>query len=248
MANFKSIKDQLASMLGADGVADLPAVDQDRIGIYVNQAYRECYAPIDGRRPQWAIKKITLSYAADQSSADLGADVIDVDKIPELVGEGPLSPMNGPEDEIRVRSRYSWDFKAPSGKGLQFPSFTGDDPEKGKPIWYYVDTADGASDATVIPRLYLYPIPDKAYTVKIRANIMPAEMSADSDSPRLPADAIWDILFPIAQEKLLSDPRYNGNNKELLMLAAKAARKRLNTLASAQKHKGSLRLVKRGGW
>jgi hypothetical protein len=55
-------------------------------------------------------------------------------------------------------------------------------------------------------------------------------------------------MFPLTQEKMLADPRYNGSNKELLVLAAQNARKRLATLASAQKHKGSMRLVKRGGW
>ena len=51
---FLSSKDQLASMLGADESVDLPPVDQNRLGICINQAYRECYNPIDGRRPMWA--------------------------------------------------------------------------------------------------------------------------------------------------------------------------------------------------
>tara|TARA_B100001094_G_scaffold253216_1_gene251567 strand:+ start:1396 stop:2148 length:753 start_codon:yes stop_codon:yes gene_type:complete len=245
---YKALQDQLASMLGADGASDLPPVDQTRLGIFINQAYRECYLPIDGRRPQWASRKLTLSYAKEQKSAELGTDVIDVDKIPELDGLGPLSPMSGPEDEIRIRSHYSSDFKAPGLRGLGFPNFEGIEPEVSRPIWYYVDTTDSGTDSEVMPRLFLYPIPDQAYTVTLRANVMPAELSFDSDKPRLPGDVVWDILFPLAQEKMLADPRYNGANKELLVLAAQNARKRLSTLASAQKHKGSMRLVKRGGW
>jgi hypothetical protein len=245
---YITLKDQLSSMLGATGVDDLPAVDQTRIGVFVNQAYRECYAPIDGRRPQWASRKITLNYVADQESAELGTDVIDVDKIPELDGLGPLSPMSGPEDQIRIRAHYSSDFKAPGMRGLGFPNFQGIDPEVGRPIWYYVDTTDQGADTKVVPRLFLYPLPDKAYTVTLRANVMPAELSADIDEPRLPADVVWDIMHPLAQEKMLSDPRYNGANKDVLLRAADVARKRLSTLASAQKHKGSMRLVKRGGW
>ena len=245
---YIALQDQLASMLGADSASDLPPVDQTRLGIFINQAYRECYLPIDGRRPQWASRKITLSFNKDQKSADLGADVIDVDKIPELIGHGPLSPMSGPEDEIRIRSHYSSDFKAPGYKGLGFPNFDTTEAEVSKPIWYYVDTTDNGSDTQVSPRLFLYPIPDGDYTVTLRANVMPTELSSDSDEPRLPGDVVWDILFPIAQEKMLADPRYNGSNKELLVLAAQNARKRLATLASAQKHKGSMRLVKRGGW
>lgn len=235
-------------MLGASEASDLPPVDQTRIGVFINQAYRECYAPVDGRRPRWASRKLTLNYAKEQKSAELGTDVIDVDKIPELDGLGPLSPMSGPEDEIRIRSHYSSDFKAPGLRGLGFPNFQGVEPEVSRPIWYYVDTTDQGADTKVVPRLFLYPIPDKAYTVTLRANVMPTELSSDGDEPRLPGDVVWDILFPLAQEKMLADPRYNGANKEILVLAAQNARKRLATLASAQKHKGSMRLVKRGGW
>jgi len=245
---YKALQDQLASMLGADGASDLPPVDQTRLGIFINQAYRECYLPIDGRRPRWASQTISLDFVKDQKSADLGTEVIDVDKIPELVGYGPLSPMSGPEDEIRIRSHYSSDFKAPGYKGLGFPSFNTTAHEVGRPIWYYVDTTDSGVDVKVTPRLFLYPIPDKAYTVTLRANVMPTELSSDGDEPRLPGDVVWDIMFPLTQEKMLADPRYNGSNKELLVLAAQNARKRLATLASAQKHKGSMRLVKRGGW
>jgi len=59
---------------------------------------------------------------------------------------------------------------------------------------------------------------------------------------------VWDILYPMAQGKLLADPRYNGDNKEFIARMADEARKRLRTLVSPQKHKGSLRLTKRGGW
>jgi len=64
----------------------------------------------------------------------------------------------------------------------------------------------------------------------------------------MPSDTVWDILFPIAQGKMLADPRYNGDNREILMRIAEEARKRLRTLVSPQKHKGSLRLTKRPGW
>ncbi len=246
--DYLDIKNQLSTMLGASGVADLPPVDQTRIGIYVNQAYRECYLPIDGKRPQWSIRSMTLTFASGEGAQSLGEDVIDVDKIPELVGVGPLSPMAGPEDELRQRSHYSHDFKAPGLKGLGFPNFHMEDPETGQPMWYYIDTADSGSDTKVEPRFCLYPIPDKEYTVKLRANVMPTELSADTDEPRLPGDVVWDILFPIAQEKLLADPRYNGGNKDFITKAAQAARQRLSTLSNAQKSKGSLRLTKRGGW
>jgi len=245
---YLSLKDQLSSMLGADSVLDLPQVDQDRIGIYVNQAYRECYTPIDGKRPMWAEKKFVLNYIAEQAGAELSHEITSVDKIPELIGEGPLSPMTGPEAEIKARSLFSWDFRAPSGRGLNFPNFKDNEPEKGRPVWYYIDNRNHGTDTKVIPRFYLYPIPEKAYTVELYANVVPLELSADTDEPRIPSDLVWDILYPIAQGKLLADPRYNGDNKEFIARMSDEARKRLRTLVSPQKHKGSLRLTKRGGW
>ena len=246
--NYLGLKDQLASMLGADSLADLPPVDQDRVGICVNQAYRECYSPIDGKRPMWAQKRYSLDYDADQASADLPVEVSSVDKIPELLGEGPLSPMTGPEAEIKARTIFSSDFRAPSGRGLNFPHYKDNEPEKGRPIWYYLDNRNEGTDTEVIPRLYLYPIPDKAYTVEVYANIIPPEMTLDTDVPRLPSNLVWDILYPIAQAKLLTDPRYNGDNKEFIARSAEEARKRLRTQTTPQKHKGSLRLVKRPGF
>ena len=235
-------------MLGADSSDDLPPIDQERIGIYINQAYRECYTPMDGSRPMWAQKGYILDYVKDQAGADMSAEVVSVDMIPELVGEGPLSPMTGPEAEIRARSLFAWDFRAPSGRGLNFPHYKDNEPEKGRPIWYYVDNRNMGEDNKVIPRLYLYPVPDKEYSVKLYANILPAELSEDTDEPRLPGDMVWDILFPIAQGKILSDPRYNGDNKELIERSSKEAKKRLRNLITPQRHKGSLRLVKRQGW
>ena len=245
---YLSLKDQLSSMLGADSVADLPQIDHDRIGIYINQAYREIYTPIDGKRPMWAVKKFTLNYTADQAGADLPSEVTSVDKIPELIGEGPLSPMTGPEAEIKARSIFSWDFRAPSGRGLNFPHYKDNEPEKGRPVWYYIDNRDHGTDTKVIPRFYLYPVPEKDYTVELYANIVPTELDLDTDEPRIPSDLVWDILYPIAQGKLLADPRYNGDNKEFIARMAEEARKRLRQLVSPQKHKGSLRLTKRGGW
>ena len=245
---YLALKDQLASMLGADEVSDLPPVDQDRIGICINQAYRECYLPIDGKRPMWAQKGYTLSYAEDEAYQPLDPEVTTVDKIPVLIGEGPLSPMSGPEGEIRARSIFAWDFRAPSGRGLNFPHYKENEPEKGRPIWYYLDNRNEGADGKVIPRVFLYPVPDKAYQVELFANIVPDELELDTDEPRIPSDLVWDILYPIAQGKMLADPRYNGDNKEFLARMADEARKRLRTLVSPQKHKGSLRLTKRGGW
>lgn len=248
MANvtFDQLCDQVASMLGADALSDLPTVDSTRVQICVNQAYRECYAPIDGSRPRWATKKFTLSFAEGVQSANMDATIIDVEKFPELVGHGPLSPFNKREDELIARSHYSGDFRPMGNYRGRFPTIDMDEAEVDRPLWYFIDQTNESSDTDVVPRMILYPIPDKAYTVKLTANVMPAELTT-GQNPRLPGDVCWDILLPIAQAKMLADPRYNGDNKVFLAEAAKEARVKLRQLSSPQKHK-TLRLVKRGGW
>lgn len=244
---FLEVCDQISSMLGADSLSELPEIDRKRVQIAVNQAYRECYAPMDGRRPRWASRKETIEFEEDQQSAELPIDVIDVDKYPELVGSGPMSPMNSRTDELRARSHYGGDFRPVGGYRGRFPSISMDEPEKDRPIWYYIDQTDEGADLNVIPRFVVYPVPDKAYTVKITCNIMPVSFTEDEQFFRLPGDVSWDIMFPIAQGKMLTDPRYNGDNKEIIGRSAHEAKKRLATLLSPQKHK-TLRLHPRKGW
>ena len=246
---YLELRDQLSSMLGADSLSDLPPSDQKRLGIYVNQAYRECYLPVDGMRPRWATKKFTVAFASGDKTKDLSPEVIDVERIPELVGEGPLSPFNSPQDEIKARATYSSDFRPIPGRTLgMVPSFDTEEPERGRPLWYWIDQSEEAGgDTKVVPRMNLYPVPNKAYTVEFTANIIPEEMSLDADVPRLPGDVVWDILLPLSQYKLLADPRYNGSNREFLEKSAMEAKKRLKTLAKVQKQ-NTVRIGIRGGW
>lgn len=243
---FDHILDQVASMLGADQWEDLPLIDQERVKITVNQAYRECYAPIDGHRPRWASRKMTVDFPEGVQSIELDTDVIDVEKVPVLVGHGPLSPMNARTDEVSARSHYSGDFRPVGGYQGNFPSYDMDEPEIDRPIWYYVDQVDTSEDFMVYPKLVLYPVPDIDYQVELVANIIPEDLQL-GDSPRLPGEVCWDILLPIAQYKLLTDPRYNGANKELIVQSAREARRKLKHFSSPQKQR-TIRIIRRGGW
>ena len=244
---FDDILDQIASMLGADEWEDLPKIDRDRVKIVANQAYRECYAPIDGHRPRWASRKMSVKFFREQQSVNLPKDVIDIEKVPVLAGHGPLSPMNSRNDEITARSHYAGDFRPIGGFQGSFPSIAMDKPEIDRPIWYYVDqTNEGSDNYLVVPRLVLYPVPDKDYTVDLVANVLPKLLDR-GDSPRLAGDAVWDILLPIAQYKLLTDPRYNGDNREVIVQAAKEARRKLKHFSSPQKQR-TIRIVRRRGW
>lgn len=323
---FLNLKNQLATMYGASAVDDLQDIDAERVGIYVNQAYRECYAPMDGYRPSWASVNFGLNFPAPAtislaltngsaesttagsaystyagsflelgsdfhvfaglnddgnivlqtpwtgttgthsatlyySSHELDREVIDIDGPPELVGFGAMSPINSPEAELKLRSSFATDF-VPTRVYGNIPSinFNGAKIEKdANPPFYYVDNStllSRYSDAAlaledkmaVRPRFNVYPVPSEEINVRMKANVLPLELTANGDIAKLPGNVVWDILFPIACAKLaLTDPRYNGDNREAVVMNANEARKRLSTLARPQKHR-TLRLRKRGGW
>ena len=324
---FLNLKNHLASMLGADEVSALPTNDAARIGIYVNQAYRECYAPIDGYRPGWATDNIGINlpepaaleldltngsvgvqsnvaipskYAGSliqigadfymlastddaveitlvtpwsgttannvgatmyHNSHELDREVIDVEASPELIGYGPMSPINSPEAATRLRGNFSTDF-IPSKLYGNVPSMTFNKTsiETDKtPLFYYIDNSRIATPINssnlqsedfmaVRPRFNVFPLPSAAISIRVKANVLPHELTNAADLARLPGNAVWDLLYPIACAKLaLADPRYNGGNTEAILRNAEEARKRLSSLARPQKQR-TIRLRKRLGW
>jgi len=56
---FLDLQNQLALMVGADAVAQLPSLEQEQIKRCINESYTRCYLPIDGRRPPWASRYFT---------------------------------------------------------------------------------------------------------------------------------------------------------------------------------------------
>lgn len=323
---LRELKNQLASLYGADGVDELSAIDQQRVGIYINQAYRHCYSPSNGYRPDWSVAnygftlpepintnatltkgsgQVTLVDAMDpknvgsyidiggefhvitevdgnnisllnfweddsttmgvtiyNNSFELDREVIDVCDPPEIVGWGRLSPMQGKDEEIEMRASYATDFLPFASQHYgNVPSIThrGRDHHVDRPLWYYIDSSDlqvysESADTTDISkkavrsRFVVYPLPPQDNVVRLRANILPLELTNDNDVVRLPGNVAWDILFPIASAKLaLSDPRYSGDNREALVRLSDEAQLRLQSLGTAQKKK-PVRLVKRRGW
>jgi hypothetical protein len=189
---------------------------------------------------------MSVVFPLETEFIELGSEVIDVQKQPELVGEGPLSPLTSDNDTLKIRSSWSGDFFPRNVQRNFVYSISSKEPEIGKPIWYYIDQSDDGDDLEVIPKMYLYPIPDKEYTVNFTANVLPNDL-VSGDKPRLPANIGWDVLLPLAQYKLLADPRYNGDNRELILMQAKEARRKLRSFSSVQKHKQT-RIVIRRGW
>jgi hypothetical protein len=323
---FKNLKDQLSTLYGAEGVEDLSPIDQQRVGIYINQAYRECYSPIDGRRPSWAVAnygieipekleshgefikgshgiflddlvpsnfcgsyievnkeyytiaeiegneiKILAPWPEGSgrypvtiyfSAYELDREVIDVCDSPEIIGWGKLSPMHDKEQEITMRASYAADFMPyPSQHYGNVPTIAhrGRDFHVDRPLWYYIDNSDlqiysemedttDVSKKAIRNRFCLYPLPPEKQSIRLRANILPLELTNDEDVARLPGNVVWDILFPMASATLaMSDPRYNGDNKETIFKVAENAKLRLRSLGNSQKKK-PIRLKKRFGW
>jgi hypothetical protein len=54
-------------MMGAEDALDLPAVELSRVKKVINQAYRECYTPVDGFRPDWAVEMAQVTYLGEVS-------------------------------------------------------------------------------------------------------------------------------------------------------------------------------------
>ena len=197
------------------------------------------------------------------SAHRMDREIIDVDMVPEVVGKGPLSPMSSPEVAARVRAIYSYDF-LPGRSWGKLPSIrqSGEELEIDTPVFYFVDNSaltipntssssaglQSMDELAVRPRFNVYPLPDTDYSVRGTANILPHEMTADGDMARLPGNVVWDILFPIAMAKLaLTDPRYNGDNREAVQRTAEEARIRLKNFTNVQKHR-NLRMTRRPGY
>lgn len=193
------------------------------------------------------------------SSYVLPVTAIDLVEEPELVGVGRLVPLNGRSQEIRSRSYTVSDFAASlaaggwwGGWGWSFFGPLGGDYETGTPVAYFIDSASLSPNDVFATRLRfnVYPLPDgsAARTVRAWANIVPASLTVGGDLPKLPADAITDILLPIARMKVaMGMRRYNGTNKADLIALGNAALAKLDTLASPQQA-GKIPLQVKPGW
>ena len=278
--DFLDLQNQLGAFMGAEDVGNLPLVEQQRVKKVINQAYRELYTPIDGQRPEWAIRTVGLempgqleiggsltkgstafSYTGSALKADyegsmcfvggqsnrltkvdattntgelltpspsttssltvhvnshrLPSDVVDVDGRPERVGWGVLSPMHGHDEEARYRSLLGYDFAPSTAFGHRTVSrinSNGDQYNFGDPMFFYVDSAALGHETVLSNRLVIYPLPSDPVTIRLRGNVMPTNLVADSDRAKLPADVVDDVLLPVARAKLaMIDRRREGD-------------------------------------
>lgn len=172
----------------------------------------------------------------------LSADVQEVCELPSVLGVGPLTPIPSPQAEVSVRSAPGFDFHPRMGRApfaynrpvFNHSLFT----DVGPPVFYHVDSASVAPDGSLSKRFHCYPLPDAAYTVDFRASRVPPALTTGSDVPKLPLEAVNEILLPIAREELAMNTtgrRYTGNNVALLIKKADQARQQLARLARPQR-------------
>jgi len=62
--DFLYLQDQLALLVGAESVSQLPDSEQAMIRDFINESYHECYAPVDGLRPGWTMRNFAAQLPA----------------------------------------------------------------------------------------------------------------------------------------------------------------------------------------
>lgn len=303
-------------MWGFEDPADLLPQDLIDLKSYINAAYFDCYAPVDGTRAKWpeqywsgilkAPVEVTLTltngsravtghtfeekyagsfvkigdkflrYAKPTSGpayalmqewdGDSGSysatvyhnaialpwHVIELAGVPNIPGVGLLGPMPSPDDELLLRTEPAFDFRPVDGRE---PFSMGRNNfrqsayfDVGDPRYYHVDQASVDQTFSITSRLHVYPLPQNVFTVEMRANIVPTELTADADVPIIPAQAVDNILLPLAREKLAKNTanrRYTGPNVQLLVDEANRARMQLKGLRSTQRDMGNKVRLKR---
>jgi hypothetical protein len=90
--DFLELQDQLAVMVGAASVLDLPDVEQRQVKSIINQAYRTCYSPVNGYRPEWAKLVIGLDLPA----------AISIDVVMEKGSKNFSFTYTGPSGDLLV--------------------------------------------------------------------------------------------------------------------------------------------------
>jgi hypothetical protein len=182
----------------------------------------------------------TYSATIYHESQPIDAKMVRIIGLPERKGYGLLSPMTNRETEINHRSNHAGDFYPTRGSGYYESidgTFGGVNFSSGPPLFFRFESGSLLSGAVVKERLCLYPAPDRATVVRFDANVIPTELSADADRPRLKGDLVTRIMLPIARFEWASTyKKYSGTSTTLTALkrAADQARSMLATFSQTQ--------------
>lgn len=172
-------------------------------------------------------------------SQPLPADVAEVVGGVEWQGRGLLAPMTDRETDIGYRSVALPDYYPDYGAGFwgtYSRGVRGTAYPQGDLLFYYVETDALLDGAEVLRRMCVVPMPREAANVVFRANIVPVELSADTDRPKIVADLVTRCLLPIAREIWgITYKKYTGDNRDALIRQADKARTILTGMAIPQK-------------
>jgi hypothetical protein len=183
----------------------------------------------------------TGTYAATlhHVSQPLPADVAEVVGGVEWMGRGLLAAMTDRETDVGYRSVALPDYYPDYGAGFwgtYSPGVRGTAYPQGDLLFYYVETDALLDGAEVLRRMNIVPMPREAANVSFRANIVPVELSADTDRPKVVADLVTRCLLPIAREIWgITYKKYTGDNRDALIRQADKARAILTGMAKPQK-------------
>jgi hypothetical protein len=187
------------------------------------------------------ILEATGSYGATlyHTSQPLPADVAEIVGGVEWQGRGLLSPMTDRETDLAYRSNTLGDYKPDYGGGYFgaiFVGNTGTGYPDGDPRFYYVETDALLEGTAVIRRLSIVPMPNAAANIIMRCDVLPVELSADADRPKIIGDLVTRCLYPIAREKWgIIYKKYTGPNQSALVSEGNKARAVLLGLAKPQR-------------
>lgn len=233
------------------------------VGHSFNTAYLGSFVKI-GERFYRSASASELHAAWDGDTGTYGAtvyfnavtlpwSVIEVCGRPNVIGLGLLAPLPDAEAELELRTEPAFDFyprnsremfSAPRQAFRQSVYF-----DSGDPRYYHIDQAALGASFAIGSRFHVYPIPERTYTFELRASVAPPALTTGSSTPDLPAQAVDNILLPIAREKLVNNTanrRYTGPNVELIAREADRARAQLKTLRRVQRETGGTVRLKRG--
>ncbi len=306
------LRTALANMWGYENYSDLLTQDQADIDTIINSAYFDCFAPVDGTRPDWPVKyhsgilkaPVVVELGVTQGSAAvtgytfeaayLGSfvkigekfyrsasttsfvqpwdgetgtvtatvyfnaialpwSIVELEGKPNILGLGLLAPLPGPDAELQLRTEPAFDFyprdtrrafAAPRQAFRQSIYF-----DTGDPRYYHIDQASLGATFAIGNRLHVYPIPEKVYTFELRGNVVPNPLVDPAHIPEIPAQAVDNILLPIAREKLAkqsANRRYTGPNVAYLIDEADKARAQLKSMRRVQRDTGNMIRMRRG--
>jgi len=181
-------------------------------------------------------------------------NVIEIPSMPNIIGLGILAPLPDADTELMLRTEPVFDFNSRGGRepfAIQRNTFRQSAYyDVGDPRYYHIDQASIGFTFGLGNRIHVYPLPDRVLTFELRANVVPDALEDDATVAEMPAQAIDNILLPIAREYLALNTggrRYTGPNVTLLSKAADRARAQLKGLRRVQVNVANyVRLAK--GW